>query len=794
MINDVESYKNVFTEVVSNDLCISCGTCKIVCPKQAIDFHFSEGLFLPSVSNACINCGICLKTCPSYKIDLDNKTAKELVDGKIIDSLIIHSFDKNTRENGTSGGVITQLCISLIERHIYDRVCVVGSNTDQNQTIYTITDQIDEIQKACKSKYIPVSNQTLLKYITNKPNEKLIICATPCMLLSIQKFLKLKKIDSSPFLFLGLFCGGTFNYNIFNFYKTQYGSYQTILFRDKKFGNGWPGNTVLIRDNGNLVVDRSVRMKLKSYYLNNRCRFCLDKLNTSADISFGDCYIPGFENKEGLSNIIIRTDKGANAIKIVIDAFYIQKIEYDKIIQSQMPYKNFQAFNWMRRMQPQLYINYSNIQVSEQTAFSIESYEKLKMGRKNSIIEISKQIGLIKRSLWEKLGSFIKQKIQAKQYFVLIDGVGFVNKGAELMLLSIISQIRENLSDCQIVLRPNVYYSQRNFCQNNHILPLKIRPSIIAKLKNAIYKIVGRQKFIDARCITTLLDAGGFQFGSQWDTLNANFEDKEKYYQSFTKKNRKIIFLPQAFGPFDSDYSIKYLQMVNKYADVFYVRDSVSEQFIMSLPLLQNDMFKIYPDFTCLYKPEHTAQQIIKSNLIAIIPNYNIGFRKDESTMVSYIDFLKQITQYLIDKGKNVVFLNHEGEDDAKILYEVNNKLSQTIPVLTDLSANEVKWLIGSMSMVITARFHGAVSSLSQGIPTLCMSWNHKYEELLKDYNMPFDAILNTSDISMSIQTIEKALQHIKQYTPNKDTIQRLENLSIQMWREIFNRIKMPEL
>jgi hypothetical protein len=46
-----------------------------------------------------------------------------------------------------------------------------------------------------------------------------------------------------------------------------------------------------------------------------RCLYCFDKFNVLADIAFGDCYIGGKRNKQGLSNIIVRTSKGASFLE-----------------------------------------------------------------------------------------------------------------------------------------------------------------------------------------------------------------------------------------------------------------------------------------------------------------------------------------------------------------------------------------------------------------------------------------------------------------------------------------------
>src|SRR5690606_15447171 len=107
---------------------------------------------------------------------------------------------------------------------------------------------------------------------------------------------------------------------------------------------------------------------------------------------------------------------------------------------------------------------------------------------------------------------------------------------------------------------------------------------------------------------------------------------------------------------------------------------------------------------------------------------------------------------------------------------------------LNNLNALEVKAVIGSCKLLITSRFHGLVSGLNQQIPSLCTSWNHKYEELLNDYEVP-DNILDTTDKKSYISKIDNALTKPKEYTPKPETINQLKNKTEKMWQEILQLI-----
>jgi coenzyme F420-reducing hydrogenase beta subunit len=66
--------------------------------------------------------------------------------------------------------------------------------------------------------------------------------------------------------------------------------------------------------------------------------YCYDKLNNLSDISFGDCYVEGKANKDGNSNIIIRTRKGEQTLKKFSHLFYSETEVFKKIVKSQNVY------------------------------------------------------------------------------------------------------------------------------------------------------------------------------------------------------------------------------------------------------------------------------------------------------------------------------------------------------------------------------------------------------------------------------------------------------------------------
>ena len=323
--------------VLTENLCCSCGACSEVCKHKAIKSVFRDGLFVPEIDESlCSGCQLCLKVCPSANVDVkavyDNP---ELFSNEESESYVGYSTNDTLRLLGTSGGVVSTLIYELLSKGSYKKAYVLEYDKfDGKPAIIRPIYNPQEVTKSVKSKYIPASIIEVIKDIKNDSIGQSIIVATPCQLLAIKNFLGLKQYKENNILFIGLFCDKTLNYNIYGYYSYKYGNYDSLHFRDKA-GNGWPGDTVLVKDDCMSIIDRDVRISLKPYFQLNRCRFCFDKLNQLADISCGDCYIKGEESQYGKSSIVVRTVRGGNALRECASSLHLEKSSLTAIKQSQ---------------------------------------------------------------------------------------------------------------------------------------------------------------------------------------------------------------------------------------------------------------------------------------------------------------------------------------------------------------------------------------------------------------------------------------------------------------------------
>jgi colanic acid/amylovoran biosynthesis protein len=100
-----------------------------------------------------------------------------------------------------------------------------------------------------------------------------------------------------------------------------------------------------------------------------------------------------------------------------------------------------------------------------------------------------------------------------------------------------------------------------------------------------------------------------------------------------------------------------------------------------------------------------------------------------------------------------------------------------------------IKGILGTCDATVGSRFHGLVSALSQGVPSVATGWSHKYERLFQDYGFD-EGLVSVTD---SDQTLHSKLD----FLINSDSAKQLRNqlnrksdelkgLSEEMWGKVF--------
>jgi polysaccharide pyruvyl transferase WcaK-like protein len=371
---------------------------------------------------------------------------------------------------------------------------------------------------------------------------------------------------------------------------------------------------------------------------------------------------------------------------------------------------------------------------------------------------------------------------------ILIDNVGFINKGAELMLNAVRDKMLKLFPESDFILRPGLLNSKKSGFyelrdqKSQWMIPLNIIPTWITKLSF---------KYVSAQKISLIIDAGGFRFGDQLELYYSEkiIEKWINFYKDLKNRGCKIVLLPQAFGPFNNELSRRYIEGIFPFLDLCIARDEKSYKYLEEL--FGKKKIKRFPDFTNIYMPVLSEKRKDElsgfENKICIIPNSRMITNTSSEVSNSYIQFMVYISKTLIREGYEIFLLNHEGPDDELLMKKiVVNGLD--VRCLTGLDADNVKYLIGKSKIVITSRYHGLVSALSQGVPGYCTSWSHKYEQLLKDYNFT-EGLLDIFNHEICINQIFSQLEDSRSFEKSRIKLNEKANeekyKTELMWDEV---------
>jgi len=372
---------------------------------------------------------------------------------------------------------------------------------------------------------------------------------------------------------------------------------------------------------------------------------------------------------------------------------------------------------------------------------------------------------------------------------VEIKGIGFPNKGAELMLAAIIHEFEARGVQAKFSVEPYGDYGLRakyGLFQKARVHKMGINiGALIGLLPQKLLDVFG---IVRSRDIDVVLDASGFSYGDQWGSNLIEYR-LGTTISELKKRGVKVVMLPQAFGPFTDVNTKKIAQSILSQADRVFARDSISFEYCQSI--MNSTPLELCPDFTNLVTGRAWEGFDPLEHEICFIPNSKMIEKTSNGD--DYINLMVKLLEFTKKQGNKPFFLIHEGESDKKLAYKMASQVDFDLPILEPVDPLKIKWAIGQSKVVVSSRFHGLVSSLSQGIPVLATGWSHKYQCLLKDYNVEGGLI----DVVNGKESAEKYLGLLlsddKEYQRISSTIKqhglRQKETVESMWDKVFSII-----
>lgn len=322
--------KALLNRVLKNDLCSGCGMCSSVASDDAVQIRLNaDGYHRPVLNKAYAGKAIAseeassafAKSCPALNLDIrPYKTANyHPVWGEILETLKGHALDNEVRQAGSSGGVISALAQYCLEQKLVDGVIQIqASQTDPLENVATISRSRQNIIASSGSRYAPASPAQALKWVAMS-TEKYLFIGKPCDVAAVRQMQahdpRLKQ--NIPYV-VSFMCAGTPSLHGTEQVLDQLGAEREDVTSFRYRGDGWPGLTKATLKNGDArtMTYNDSWGKVLNRHLQTRCKICPDGIGEFADIVCADGWegdekgYPSFEERDGNSLILIRTDKG----------------------------------------------------------------------------------------------------------------------------------------------------------------------------------------------------------------------------------------------------------------------------------------------------------------------------------------------------------------------------------------------------------------------------------------------------------------------------------------------------
>lgn len=316
-----------------------------------------------------------------------------------------------------------------------------------------------------------------------------------------------------------------------------------------------------------------------------------------------------------------------------------------------------------------------------------------------------------------------------------IKGIGFPNRGAELMLHAVLQQFAARGVEARFASEtytpfaerarfglwqiPHLEYRGRNVADTVALLPRKLRK---------------RFGIVTKREVDLVLDCSGFAYGDHWGDRKL----RERLYRHLGRWRRQrvpLVLMPQALGPFTSDKSRRMIRALVEQAHRVYVRDAASLEHLEIAGAINERVVRM-PDLTHAVAGQPIGDSPVSNPDVCIVPNGKVVSSAADATRDRYVELLAELLHRLRARGRAPYLLIHEGSGDRSLADEAVDRSGLDVPIADGLDALALKKLIGQSRVVVSSRFHGLVSALSQGVPAVALGWSHKYRELMQDYGI----------------------------------------------------------
>lgn len=224
------------------------------------------------------------------------------------------------------------------------------------------------------------------------------------------------------------------------------------------------------------------------------------------------------------------------------------------------------------------------------------------------------------------------------------------------------------------------------------------------------------------------------------------------YVRLALKLKKKVVFLPNSYGPFEGLTVKEQVKSVFNNLDLIYAREYVSQE---SLSTLLNRSVPLEMDlgFFLQKGSEKDAVEILtKYGLskqdkvigVTIRPWRFPGMKNPEALYRKYILSVIELTNHMLNLGYKVALCNQSlgpnaHEDDRNAINDVYSQIehSNLVWINENLTCETLKAIYSNFYFFVGTRFHSIIFSLTSFVPSIAIGYGgNKAKGIMGDFNL----------------------------------------------------------
>jgi polysaccharide pyruvyl transferase WcaK-like protein len=277
--------------------------------------------------------------------------------------------------------------------------------------------------------------------------------------------------------------------------------------------------------------------------------------------------------------------------------------------------------------------------------------------------------------------------------------------------------------------------------------PILILGAILNKYSLDIFPLLKNSKaskiWAEYKSTDVIIDIRGIIFA---DSLGGGFISRliEGIHLLIGKHlNKPVIKYTADMGPFRRKWNRSFAKFYLNKIDLILARGKITKKYLIELGI--TTPIHVCPDTAFLLKSSSNqkingvlSKEKLKNKVIVGMSVSNTVARKERDknqysiTMAQTADYLiKNLNAFVILIPNDIFPNTHDDVYVAKKIYKRIDEKEEVMLITEEYPANELKGIIGECDLLIGARYHSIVATLSMCIPTIAIAWHHKYHQVM---------------------------------------------------------------